>query len=148
MKLSSKSEYAVLAMLELVLADGKHPLPLAQIAARHHISGSYLELIFAQLRRAELVRSRRGPRGGFVLARPAADISVGEIVQAVGVATEGTDLNPSTSMALWGQLSGRIADFLNDISLAEIASATVLPQEKAERPAQRAHAGVAGAAAL
>jgi len=148
MKLSSKSEYAVLAMLELVLAEGKHPLPLAQIAARHHISGSYLELIFAQLRRAELVRSRRGPRGGFVLARPAADISVGEIVQAVGATAEDAVPEQSTSVALWGRLSGRIADFLNDISLAEIASTAAAPKEAAARPAQRAHAGIAGAAAL
>jgi len=148
MKLSSKSEYAVLAMLELVLAEGKQPLPLAQIASRHHISGSYLELIFAQLRHAGLVRSRRGPRGGFVLARPAAEISVGQIVEAVGATAEDSAPAGSVSGALWSRLSGRISDFLNHISLADIAASAGAAQEGSARTTQRTRPGVAGAAVL
>jgi len=128
MKLTSKSEYAVLAMLELALHNGDRPLPLIDIAVRHRVSPSYLELLFAQLRRAGLLRSRRGPRGGFALAREAADISVGEIValiddQADRSVPEGEPATGRT-IQLWRGLSADIQRFLEGVSLGDLVTAT------------------------
>jgi Rrf2 family iron-sulfur cluster assembly transcriptional regulator len=127
MKLTSKSEYAILAMLELALHDGDRPLPLIDIAVRHRVSPSYLELLFARLRRAGLLHSRRGPRGGFALARSADRISVGEIVALIDdqkdrSARDGvTAANPTTR--LWRGLSSEIQGFLEGLSLGDLVVA-------------------------
>lgn len=136
MKLTSKSEYAVLAMLELAVHDGDRPLPLIDIAVRHRISPSYLELLFAQLRRAGLLRSRRGPRGGFSLARPAAQISVGEIVALIDDQKDrkaGADTPAASPTArLWRGLSDDLRRFLDGVSLADLVMAAGGAQAPAE----------------
>ena len=84
MKLSTRGRYAVMAMADLAdHAHGNHPVPLADIAKRQDISLSYLEQLFAKLRRAELVSSIRGPGGGYRLARTAGETPIAEIIRAV-----------------------------------------------------------------
>ena len=83
MKLSTKGRYAVTAMVDLAANGGGRPVTLAEIAARQKISLSYLEQLFAKLRRSDLVRSFRGPGGGYLLRRPAAETHIAEIILAV-----------------------------------------------------------------
>lgn len=79
MKLSSRTRYGMRAMLELALEYGKKPLQIKSIADREDISNKYLEQLVAMLKSSGLVRSVRGPRGGYMLARPPAEIKLSEI---------------------------------------------------------------------
>jgi len=82
-RLSTKGRYAVMAMADLAGNEGANrPVSLAEIAQRQEISLSYLEQLFAKLRRGGLVRSVRGPGGGYRLSRPAADVRVADIILA------------------------------------------------------------------
>ena len=86
MKLSTKGRYAVMAMSDLAVQarlDAKRPVSLAEIGAREGISLSYLEQLFARLRRAGLVISIRGAQGGYCLSAEAAEICIGDIIRAV-----------------------------------------------------------------
>lgn len=83
MKISTKGEYGVRAMLELALAYGEGPIPLKVVAERQGISEPYLEQLMAILRKAGLVQSVRGAQGGYELAQPPAATPVGEIVRAL-----------------------------------------------------------------
>src|SRR5690348_3826266 len=83
MRLSTKGRYAVMAMVDLARQDGGRAVCLAEIADRQDISLSYLEQLFAKLRRKGLVQSARGPGGGYRLARPAGETAISEIVVAV-----------------------------------------------------------------
>jgi Rrf2 family transcriptional regulator, cysteine metabolism repressor len=83
MMFSTKAEYGVRVMVELARRDGDEPVPLAEIAEHDQLPLAYLEHLVARLRRAELVTSRRGSRGGYMLARPASEITMAEIVEAL-----------------------------------------------------------------
>ncbi|MEN9631470.1 MAG: hypothetical protein RJA10_4698 [Pseudomonadota bacterium] len=83
MRMSTKSRFAVQAMIDLALRERSGPVALAQIAARQGVSLSYLEQLFSRLRRAGLVESTRGPGGGYTLGRRTTDISAADIVNAV-----------------------------------------------------------------
>ena len=83
MKLTTRGRYAVTAMLDLAINGGSRPVSLADISGRQEISLSYLEQLFAKLRREQLVTSARGPGGGYRLARSGAEIFVAEIIDAV-----------------------------------------------------------------
>ena len=83
MRLTTKGRYAVTAMLDLALRQNQGPISLAEISERQGISLSYLEQLFTRLRRSELVKSTRGPGGGYTLSRPADDIAVAEVITAV-----------------------------------------------------------------
>ena len=83
MKLTTRGRYAVMALLELAEYDGATPISLSLIAERQKLSLSYLELLFGKLRRRGLVKSVRGPGGGYVLAKPADDISIAHIITVV-----------------------------------------------------------------
>ncbi len=126
MKLSTKSRYAVTAMMELALHYEQGPVPLVEIAQRQQVSLSYLEQIFSRLRSAGLVRGQRGPGGGFRLARPPEEISVGEIVMAVE--EEEPEVSHGVSGRLWGLLSQEIFSFLNGITLARFARSPQMNQ--------------------
>ena len=127
MKLTSKGRYAVTAVLDIALNAEKGPVSLADISERQHISLSYLEQLFAKLRRDGLVKSVRGPGGGY----PSDQISVGMIISAVnenihvtkclgrGNCQNGVECLTHT---LWEDLSNRIESFLNEITLAELVS--------------------------
>jgi Rrf2 family protein len=83
MMFSTKAEYGVRVMVELARRGGDEPVPLAEIAEHDQLPLAYLEHLVARLRRAELVTSRRGSRGGYMLARPASEITMAEIVEAL-----------------------------------------------------------------
>jgi len=129
MKLTTKGRYAVTAMLDLALHDGHGPVALADIAKRQGISLSYLEQLFARLRRRELVRSTRGPGGGYRLARGPGDIVVAEVIGAVDETVDATRCGGRENCQgeercltheLWEDLSARIHDFLSGIDLAQL----------------------------
>lgn len=129
MKLSTKGRYAVTAMLDLTLHQDRGPVTLADISQGQGISLSYLEQLFARLRRGRLVTGVRGPGGGYRLARPAQEITVADIIVAVDENVEATNSGfegKSTSERclthdLWSELSAQIYDFLNGITLADLA---------------------------
>lgn len=83
MKLSTKGRYGLRAMVDLVVHSEEEPVSIACIAARQHISESYLEQLLAKLKRAGLVGSVRGAGGGYVPSRPAEEISVGDVLRAL-----------------------------------------------------------------
>ncbi len=127
MKLTSKGRYAVTAMLDVAMHSTLGPVPLADISERQGISLSYLEQLFAKLRKHGLVSSVRGPGGGYRLGFDADDISVGMVVRAVDESVDATRCQGSGNCqggtrclthSLWGDLSKQISDFLNGISLA------------------------------
>lgn len=129
MKLSTKGRYAVTAMLDLALHFENGHIALSEISTRQGISLSYLEQLFAQLRRGGLVTSSRGPGGGYRLGREAAEISVAEVINAVNENIDATrcggkgtcqDGEECLTHRLWEDLSGQIYDFLSNISLAQV----------------------------
>ena len=90
MRLTTKGRYAVTAMLDLALHEDQGPITLADISLRQGVSVSYLEQLFAKLRRSKLVESVRGPGGGYRLAGGAASINVAQIVEAVNDSMDAT----------------------------------------------------------
>lgn len=98
MKLSTKGRYGLRAMIDLADYSEKQPQSIANIAMRQSISDSYLEQLMAKLKKAGLVESIRGSQGGYVLAKPMAQISVGDILRAL----EG-DLSPVKCAGLKGE---------------------------------------------
>lgn len=128
MKLSTKGRYAVTAMMDLAIHEKYGPVTLADISQIQGISLSYLEQLFANLRRKNLVEGTRGPGGGYRLARPASEITIAEIVTAVDEHLDTTRCAGQENCQegerclahdLWTELSGQIYDFLNGITLAE-----------------------------
>lgn len=129
MKLTTRGRYAVTAMLDLAIHGGKRPVSLADISGRQEISLSYLEQLFAKLRRRQLVTSARGPGGGYRLSRSGAEIFVAEIIDAVDESVDVTNCqgkgnchHGQTCLThdLWADLSGQIHDFLSQISLGDL----------------------------
>jgi len=90
MRLTTKGRYAVTAMLDLALHAHNGPTSLSDISQRQEISLSYLEQLFARLRRAGLVNSVRGPGGGYLLSQPAEEISVSKVIDAVNESVDAT----------------------------------------------------------
>jgi Rrf2 family transcriptional regulator, iron-sulfur cluster assembly transcription factor len=129
MRLTTKGRYAVTAMLDLALHGAAGPVTLADISARQGISQSYLEQLFGKLKRARLVRSLRGPGGGYALARLPASINVSEIIASVGEGIDATRCGGAGDCQeglvcithdLWMDLSSRIDGFLSEISLSSL----------------------------
>lgn len=129
MRLTTKGRYAVTAMLDLALHADAGPTSLADISQRQDISLSYLEQLFAKLRRSQLVVSVRGPGGGYLLSRPSSEIFVAEIIDAVNENVDATGCNGRADCQdgetclthyLWCDLSAQIHRFLSGISLASL----------------------------
>ena len=129
MRLTTKGRYAVTAMLDLAIHHGGGPTALADIAQRQGISLSYLEQLFSRLRKRSLVSSVRGPGGGYNLARNASEIHIAEVISAVdenvdttrcGGAHNCQNEGPCLTHDLWHDLSSRIFDYLNRISLQDL----------------------------
>jgi len=123
--MSTKAQSAVTATLSLALHYKDGPLNVADLSEEQGISVSYLEQLFAYLRRGGLVQGVRGPGGGYILTRPASDISLADIVAAVDGADEtkrkpglGQDHNPTAEM--WDDLSKVFYDFLKGITLDDV----------------------------
>ena len=129
MRLTTKGRYAVTAMLDLALHANSGPVSLAGISGRQDISLSYLEQLFAKLRRQELVTSVRGPGGGYRLSRGGGEIYVAQIIDAVNEAVDATGCGGTSDCQqgevclthhLWCDLSDQIHGFLSNISLADL----------------------------
>ncbi len=129
MRLTTKGRYAVTAVLDLAINDGRGPIALADIAERQGISLSYLEQLFAKLRRCGVVSSVRGPGGGYHLARDPRTIHIAEVITAVdehldtsrcGGAGNCKDGGPCLTHDLWMDLSDRIHGYLTGISLQDL----------------------------
>ena len=133
MRLSTKGRYAVMAMADLARREGEasRAVALADIAARQEISLSYLEQLFARLRRKGLVKSARGPGGGYRLARSADVTTIAEIVHAVdeplratrcAEAGKGCMIKGERCLThdLWADLGRQIEDYLASVSLADV----------------------------
>ena len=129
MRLTTKGRYAVTAMLDLALHDEHGPVTLADIAERQGISLSYLEQLFAQLRRRGLVKSTRGPGGGYRLGQESKHIAVADVITAVDESVDATRCGGRENCQgeerclthdLWQDLSQQIHEFLSDIDLAEL----------------------------
>jgi Rrf2 family protein len=133
MKLSSRAHYAIKTVLELS-THVDEPVTLAHLAQAQNISISYLEQIFALLRKCDIVKSSRGPGGGYMLNKPLSEISIAAIVKAVDKATvkENSmepEFNSTDSHTLWLSLLELIGGYLDSISLAELHSIYKAPAE-------------------
>jgi Rrf2 family iron-sulfur cluster assembly transcriptional regulator len=131
MRLTTKGRYAVTAMLDLALHAESGPISLADISGRQDISLSYLEQLFAKLRRKELVSSVRGPGGGYRLSREHDTIFVAQIIDAVNESVDATGCGGTSDCQhgevclthhLWCGLSEQIHQFLSQISLANLVA--------------------------
>jgi Rrf2 family iron-sulfur cluster assembly transcriptional regulator len=129
MRLTTKGRYAVTAMLDLAIHHGEGPVTLADIARRQGISLSYLEQLFAQLRKRGLVSSSRGPGGGYRLGKEANHIAVVDVIGAVDETVDATRCGGAENCQgearclthdLWHDLSRQIHEFLGGIDLAQL----------------------------
>ena len=138
MKLSTKGRYAVMAMVDLASHSKGNPVALAEIAERQEISLSYLEQLFAKLRRGSLVRSVRGPGGGYLLAHAVDETRISDIILAVDEPIHATRCAPGSPSGcrsnksrclthdLWDELGNQIHLYLSAVSLADVVNRRVL----------------------
>jgi Rrf2 family iron-sulfur cluster assembly transcriptional regulator len=136
MRLTTKGRFAVTAMLDLAINESQDienskPVTLAAISERQDISLSYLEQLFSKLRRQGLVKSVRGPGGGYNLAKAYADISVSEIINAVDEQIDATQCGGNENCKedgrcmthdLWSALNTKILEYLAGVSLADMVA--------------------------
>ncbi len=174
MKLSTRGRYAVMAMAEMAARERKaaqcgsspaagpamsHPVSLAEIASAQQLSLAYLEQLFARLRRSGLVASARGPGGGYRLARPAAEIAIAEIVEAVEEAISTTRCEEGgpgclatgercLTHDLWYELGMQIRRFLGGVTLEQVVCAQVAGRAAPPLPPPQPQCGAGGAAPL
>ena len=138
MKLSTKGRYAVMAMVDIAAHTEGKPIALADVAERQEISLSYLEQLFGKLRRGGLVKSVRGPGGGYLLAHTAAETRISDIILSVDEPIKTTRCTPGSPAGcksnksrclthdLWQELGNKIYLFLNSVSLADVIDDRVL----------------------
>ncbi len=145
MMFSTKAEYGVRVMVELARRVGDDPVPLAEIAAHDGLPLAYLEHLVARLRKAGLVDSRRGSRGGYMLARPAGEITMAEVVEAlegsiapiecISEAADGSIVCARESSAahtcptklLWTRVRMSIVSTLRETTLADLLRGSAQP---------------------
>lgn len=142
MRLSTKGRYSVTAMLDLAIHDKAGPVTLADISQCQGISLSYLEQLFASLRKSGLVKGVRGPGGGYRLARPASKISIAEIICSVDENVDVTrckgsgdcqDGEKCLTHELWTSLSDRLHEFLSGVTLAQFVERPGIPELSVQR---------------
>lgn len=117
--ITSKSVYALAALVELAHHEGGDPMPVSEIARRRELPPQFLEQLFGTLRRANIVASRRGVKGGYVLARPAEEITALEVVQTL----DGEISEDQLEIPPWGEIVGALRNQLQERSLATLAEA-------------------------
>jgi len=129
MKLTTKGRYAVTALVDFALHQREEPMSIAEVATRHGISATYLERLAGILRAKGLLKSVRGSKGGYHLARPASQITVADIIHAVDEKIDATacqgkanchDGSVCITHHLWDRLNQQIVDFLTSITLSEL----------------------------
>ncbi len=138
MRLSTKGRYAVMAMADLASHSNGSPVALADIAERQEISLSYLEQLFGKLRKGGLVKSVRGPGGGYLLARAAPQTRISDIILAVDEPIQTTRCSPGSPAGchnhkgrclthdLWEELGNQIYLYLSSVSLGDVVERRVL----------------------
>ena len=138
MRLSTKGRYAVMAMVDLAQHSNGDPVSLAEIAERQEISLSYLEQLFAMLRKNGLVKSVRGPGGGYLLAHDRSEMRIADIIFAVDEPIRATRCTPGAPTGcrgnktrcathdLWEELGNQIHLYLSSVSLADVCERRVL----------------------
>lgn len=143
MRLTTRSKFAVVAIVDLASRSVGSPVALSALSERYGISVSYLEVLFSGLRQAGLVVSTRGPGGGYTLARGASDISVADIVLASEVGKPGGAGRSADAMStsqgamtadLWAAFNHSVMEYLASVSVAELVSQQG-PIESQARPA-------------
>ena len=144
MKLSAKGRIAVTAVADLAAQGEGARVRLADIAERQGLSLSFLEQVFADLRRMGLVDSKRGPAGGYTLRRPAEAIALSEIIAAVEEDIRAHGCKPGATLGctgrtarclthpLWGALEDHIGDFLSSVTLQHVVDGDLPVREAAE----------------
>jgi len=131
MKISARTEYACIAMLELASNHGSgEPVPIRTIAERHDVPARFLVQILLQLKAAGLVASTRGAAGGYHLIRPPEDVSLGEVMDVIGGSTSTTSVTgPCASpdspavkvlMKAWRDVAAEMGEILGGITFAEL----------------------------
>jgi Rrf2 family iron-sulfur cluster assembly transcriptional regulator len=138
MRLTSKGRYAVMALADLAAhGGGERAVPLQEISERQAISLSYLEQLFARMRRAGLVSGVRGPGGGYRLARAAGDVRISEVIAAVNEPIKTTQCKDGAMKScqgksgrciahdLWDELGRQIHGFLSAVTLDDVVSSRV-----------------------
>ena len=164
MRLTTKGRFAVTAMLDLAInetqgPEDNKPVTLAAISERQDISLSYLEQLFSKLRRQGLVKSVRGPGGGYNLAKSYNDISVSEIISAVDEQIDATQCGGNENCKdegrcmthdLWTALNTKILEYLDGVTLADMVASqknghkiNIMPRGSAISTAATGHEAVA-----
>jgi Rrf2 family iron-sulfur cluster assembly transcriptional regulator len=148
MKLSTKGRYAVMAMVDLARNSAHKPVSLADISTRQEISLSYLEQLFARLRRGGLVKSVRGPGGGYRLARGAGETRISDIILSVDEPIKVTRCMTDSSVGchsdksrclthdLWAELGNQIHLYLSSVTLQDVVEKRVLGTARPFAPPQ------------
>jgi Rrf2 family protein len=131
MRISAKADYALRACIELAAAEGVGPVKGDRVAVAQQIPVKFLENILGDLRQGGLVRSQRGVEGGYWLARPAAEISLAEVIRAVdgplanvrGVRPEGLEYTGSSASLreVWIAVRASLRSVLEAVTLADVA---------------------------
>ena len=142
MRLTTKGRFAVTAMIDVALHEQQGPVALSEVSERQMISLSYLEQLFAKLRRRGIVDSTRGPGGGYSLARPVGVLSVADIIMAVDEPIDATscggkencqnergDSGPCLTHELWSNLNDHIYRFLSDVKLGDLVRKAKMREE-------------------
>jgi Rrf2 family transcriptional regulator, iron-sulfur cluster assembly transcription factor len=145
MRLSTKGRFAVTAMLDVALRQKNGPVALSDISARHQISLSYLEQMFSKLRTSGLVKSTRGPGGGYALGHGAEEITVADIIGAVE--GRGDEINASVAITqaaaqgvadvtqqLWNAFDARMEDYMQSVTLRSLVLEQLAKGFKADAP--------------
>jgi Rrf2 family iron-sulfur cluster assembly transcriptional regulator len=135
MRLTTKGRYAVTAMIDIALHRQRGPVSVTEVAERQAISSAYLEQLFSKLKRAGLLQSVRGPGGGYELARPLDEVTVSDIIAAVGEGVDATRCHGAADCHdgamclthdLWTALSSHIDSFLTSITLGALLDGRTL----------------------
>lgn len=137
MDISARSDYAVRAMLALSTADGGSPVSVVRLAEQQELPRKFLEAILGDLRRAALVTSRMGASGGYILARPADDIRIGDVIRAVdgplaevrGERPQATSYDGAAAnlRTLWVAVRASVRSVLDETTLADVVAGEFSP---------------------
>ena len=148
MRLSTKGRYAVMAMVDLANRSLGKPVALADIAESQEISLSYLEQLFARLRKGGLVKSVRGPGGGYMLAHAPEQTRVSDVILAVDEPIRATRCMPGVPSGcrsnktrclthdLWEELSHQIHMYLSAVSIADICESRIVASSQLAQVSQ------------
>jgi Rrf2 family protein len=129
MKLTTKAEYAVRCLINLLHAEGKEPVQIRQISDSEGLSKPYIEQLFMKLRNGGLIKSTRGPSGGYVFAKAPKSITIGDIIRCVegpiylATCTSGKTcgrMGNCRTYPLWKKINKKIESALDSVSLGDL----------------------------